>query len=74
MFAVVKTPDVDWNTMASCANLRDLGTADGSGEFSDSAQIAVKLSPDWKRENIRVVVFAQDIPTRRIYAVTSTSY
>jgi hypothetical protein len=54
--------------------LTDLGKADGTGEFSYGAQIAVKLSPDWKRENVRVVVFVQDTRTRRIYAATSTTY
>jgi hypothetical protein len=51
-----------------------LGKASGSGEFSFDAQSSVKLSPDWKRENIRVVVFVQDVRSRRIYAATSTIY
>jgi hypothetical protein len=51
-----------------------LGKTTGSGEYSFDAQSAVKLSPDWKREYIRVVVFVQDVRSRRIYAATSTTY
>ena len=51
-----------------------LGKASGSGEFSFDAQNSVKLSPDWKRENVRIVVFVQDVRSRRIYAATSTTY
>jgi hypothetical protein len=51
-----------------------LGKTNGSGEFSFDAQSSVKLSPDWKRENIRVVVFVQDVHSRRIYVATSTTY
>lgn len=54
--------------------LTSLGKANGAGEFSFDAQSAVKLSPDWKRENVRVVVFLQDVRTRQIYAATSTAY
>jgi hypothetical protein len=54
--------------------LTNLGKANGSGEFSFDSQTAVKLSPDWKRENIRAVVFVQDVRSRRIYAATSTTY
>jgi hypothetical protein len=51
-----------------------LGKASGSGEFSFDLQTGVKLSPEWKRENVRVIVFVQDVRSRRIYAVTSTTY
>jgi hypothetical protein len=51
-----------------------LGKTNGAGESSFDAQTAVKLSPDWKRENIRVVVFVQDVRSRRIYAATSMAY
>jgi len=51
-----------------------LGKTNSSGEYSFDAQSAVKLSPDWKRENIRVVVFVQDVRSRRVYAATSTTY
>ena len=51
-----------------------LGKASGSGEFSFDAQNSVKLSPEWKRENVRIVVFVQDVRSRRIYAATSTTY
>jgi hypothetical protein len=51
-----------------------LGKASGSGEFSYDAQSSVKLSPEWKRENVRIVVFVQDVRSRRIYAATSTTY
>lgn len=54
--------------------LTALGKANGAGEFSFDAQSAVKLSPEWKRENIRVVVFVQDVRSRQIYAASSTTY
>jgi hypothetical protein len=54
--------------------LTSLGKASGSGEFSFDLQTGVKLSPDWKRENIRIVAFVQDVRSRRIYALTSTTY
>jgi hypothetical protein len=54
--------------------LTSLGKANGTGEFSYDAQNAVKLSPGWKRENIHIVVFVQDVHTRRIYAANSTAY
>jgi hypothetical protein len=54
--------------------LASLGKANGSGEFSFDSQTGVKLSPDWKRDNIRVVVFIQDTHSHRIYAATSTTY
>ena len=54
--------------------LTSLGRASGSGEFSFDSQTAVKLSPDWKRENIRVVVFVQEVRSRRVYAAASTAY
>jgi hypothetical protein len=54
--------------------LTSLGRASGSGEYSFDLQTGVKLSPDWKRENIRVIVFVQDTRSRRIYAAASTTY
>jgi hypothetical protein len=54
--------------------LTSLGKAKGTGEFSYDAQNSVKLSPGWKRENVRVVVFVQDVRSRRIYAANSTTY
>jgi hypothetical protein len=55
-------------------NLSSLGRASGSGDFSFDAQSAVKLSPDWIRENIRIVVFVQDTRSRRIYAIATTMF
>jgi hypothetical protein len=54
--------------------LTSLGRASGNGDFSFDAQSAVNLSPDWKRENISIVVFVQDVRSRRIYAAASTTY
>lgn len=54
--------------------LSSLGKANATGEFSFDSQTAVKLSSDWKRENVRVVVFVQDTRTRRIYAASATTY
>jgi hypothetical protein len=53
--------------------LISLGKANGVGDSSYDAQTAVKLSPEWKRENVRVVVFVQDSRSRGIYAATSTT-
>src|ERR1700733_8904914 len=54
--------------------LTSLGRASGTGEYSFDLQTGVKLSPDWIRENTRVIVFVQDTRSRRIYAATSTTY
>jgi hypothetical protein len=54
--------------------LTSLGKTNGNGEYSYDAQTSVKLSPEWKRENVRVVVFVQDVRSRQIYAATSTTY
>jgi hypothetical protein len=54
--------------------LTSLGRASGSGDFSFDAQSAVKLSPDWIRENIRIVVFVQDVRSRRICAIATTTF
>jgi hypothetical protein len=54
--------------------LTSLGKANAGGEFSFDTQSSVKLSPDWKRENVRIVVFVQDARSRRIYAASSTTY
>jgi hypothetical protein len=54
--------------------LTSLGKTNAAGEYSFDAQSAVKLSAEWKRENIRIVVFVQDARSRRIYAATSTTY
>jgi len=54
--------------------LTSLGKANGTGEYSYDAQNGVKLSSDWKRENVRIVVFVQDVRSRRIYAANSTTY
>ena len=51
-----------------------LGKTNAGGDYSFDAQSAVKLSPEWKRENIHVVVFVQDVRSRRVYAATSTTY
>lgn len=54
--------------------LTSLGRASGSGDFSFDLQTGVKPSPEWKRENVRVIVFVQDVRSRRIYGLTSTTY
>jgi hypothetical protein len=54
--------------------LTSLGRASGGGEFSFDLQTGMKLSPEWKRENIRVIAFVQDVHSRRVYAATSTTY
>jgi hypothetical protein len=54
--------------------LTSLGKTNGNGEYSYDAQTSVKLSPEWKRENVRVVVFVQDVRSRQIFAATSTNY
>jgi hypothetical protein len=38
-----------------------------------SKRVSMNLSPDWKRENLRVVAFLQSKKTRRIISVGTTS-
>jgi hypothetical protein len=54
--------------------LARIGKADANGEASFDAQPAVKSSPGWKRENLRVVVFVQDSRSRRVLGAASLKY
>jgi hypothetical protein len=51
-----------------------LGKADVRGDTAFGGQAIVKLTGDWKRENLRAVVFVQDPHTRRIFAVSAIPF
>ncbi|MDQ2794757.1 MAG: DUF1223 domain-containing protein [Bacteroidota bacterium] len=51
--------------------LLPLGQVGANGTFS--ATSALKLSPDWKRSNLQVVVLVQEVASRRIVGVGTSS-
>jgi hypothetical protein len=51
-----------------------LGTADIRGDTAFGGQAIVKLTGDWKRENLHAVVFVQDPRTRRVFAVAAIPF
>jgi hypothetical protein len=51
-----------------------LGTADTRNDAAFGGQAIVKLTGDWKRENLRAVVFVQDTRTRRVFAVAAIPF
>jgi hypothetical protein len=51
--------------------LQKIGDAKASGEFSFASDVAAKIDSNWKRENVRVVVFVQEKKSRRILAASS---
>jgi hypothetical protein len=46
--------------------MHKIGEAKGDGEPSFSANANAPLHSDWKRENLRAVVFVQEKKSRRI--------
>jgi len=52
-------------------SMRRIGTADRSKSSSFSGKASMKVKPAWKRENLRVVVFAQEKKSRRILGAAS---
>jgi hypothetical protein len=46
--------------------MKRLGEAKNEGESSYATDASVPLQPEWKRENLKVVVFVQEKKSRRI--------
>jgi hypothetical protein len=51
--------------------LHKIGEAKTAGEFSFAGDFTAKLDSNWKRENLRAVVFVQEKKSRRILGATS---
>jgi hypothetical protein len=54
--------------------LTRIGKADANGEASFDAKPAVKISANWKRENLRAVIFVQDALSRRVLGAAALKY
>jgi len=52
--------------------MRKIGEAKGDGETSFTGDANVPLQKEWKRENLRVVVFVQEKKSRRILGAAET--
>ena len=53
-------------------SMKKIGTAGGSNSSpSFSGNVSLKVKPGWKRENLRVVVFAQEKKSKRILGAAS---
>ncbi|HUK29770.1 MAG TPA: DUF1223 domain-containing protein [Candidatus Acidoferrum sp.] len=55
-------------------SLTRIGAATSQTDTAFSSQATTKLNSDWKRENLRAVVFVQDPHSRRIFAVASIPF
>jgi hypothetical protein len=61
------------NHAAVLRSLRKIGVVQAKGDKTSFAGDArVKLKSDWKRENLRVVVFVQEKKSRKILGAAST--
>jgi hypothetical protein len=56
----------DLHHAAVARSMRKIGEAKGDGETSFTGDANVPLQKEWKRENLRVVVFVQEKKSRRI--------
>ena len=56
----------DLQHAAIVRSMRKIGEAKGAGETSFSTQVTVPLGAQWKRANLRAVVFVQEKKTLRI--------
>ena len=56
----------DLHHAAVVRSLRKIGEAKGDGETSFAGDASVSLQKEWKRENLRAVVFVQEKKSRRI--------
>jgi hypothetical protein len=56
----------DLHHAAVVRSMRKIGEAKGEGEFSFAGDASVPLRSEWKRENLRAVLFVQEKKSRRI--------
>jgi hypothetical protein len=56
----------DLHHAAVVRSLRKIGEAKGAGENSYAGDVSLPLRAEWKRENLRAVVFVQEKKSRRI--------
>ncbi len=56
----------DLHHAAVVRSMRKIGEAKAESDTSFSANITVRLRPEWKRENLRAVVFVQERKSRQI--------
>jgi hypothetical protein len=56
----------DLHHAAVVRSLRKIGEAKGAGETSYAGEVSLPLRAEWKRENLRAVVFVQEKKSRRI--------
>ena len=54
-------------------SMRKIGEAKGGGEASFSGQAMISLRPEWKRENLRAVVFVQEKKTLKVVGAAQIS-
>jgi hypothetical protein len=54
--------------------LTRVGAADTRGDAAYDGQSTLKLNGNWKRENLRAVVFVQDPHTRRVFAAAAIPF
>lgn len=55
-------------------SLTRVGAANSQADVAYNSQTPLKLNGDWKRENLRAVVFVQDARSRRIFAAASIPF
>jgi hypothetical protein len=56
----------DLHHAAVVRSMRKIGEAKGDGETSFAGDTSVPLQKEWKRENLRAVLFVQEKKSRRI--------
>jgi hypothetical protein len=54
-------------------SLHKIGTAKGSGDTTFDSSAKVKFKPEWKRQNLQIVVFVQDRKSMRILGAAAVS-
>jgi hypothetical protein len=63
----------DLHHAAIVRSMRKIGEAKGNGDTSFSGNASIPLRSEWKRENLRAVVFVQDKKTLRIVGAAQVS-
>src|SRR5262249_12539861 len=61
----------DLHHAAVVRSLRRAGEAEPGKDAAHSSEQVLKLEPEWKRDNLRLVVFVQDPKTRHILGAAS---